>query len=512
MAAIQYPAGLPMPSSAEVTSFERRQFTQGDGPRQDRATQREWLATQDLEFRFNLTEAETFQAWWEADLDEGGAWFSAVWPLPLGLVETARRFVGAPKWDLADAGIWVVTASSEVRGGGELPQTPSIATYFLDTFTGSGLLTSHTPDVAPSGFAWAIASEFSPVGLTLNNAGGLVNTGDGSENNSNTFTPMALGTHWRAELTASVANGYADYLPKVEVTLRFGDSSTDIRLSITGQDGEAFGGVIAPTGASFTGLAEGAHLLQVDGDPGGLVLRVDGAFVGSVGGDAGLGAWSFVNVEVSSIGVSPEGSGYTTADAELDRLAIYPNTEPLDLGSVVEMRTAFLTYLEAYAADHDTVAEYDASLLSYSSAGSGTTTVETQAAFNTVDRSARSVEKDIGTSDVLAIEFVLQRLAAGQKVAVGFRCTGAAPASDEYYLAGAVGSVCTYYESDGTAGLVQGYGASPVSADPLVPGDVIGVVVSALTDKAHFYVNGVHIADGDLMNSTLFPFAGVNAA
>lgn len=124
MPAIQYPTELPTPSTGDLTAFERRQITEGDGPRQDRAMQREWLALQELEFRFNESEAETFQAWWDADLYQGGAWFSAVWPLPQGLVETARRFLGTPKWDLADAGIWFVRADSEVRGGGELPQTP----------------------------------------------------------------------------------------------------------------------------------------------------------------------------------------------------------------------------------------------------------------------------------------------------------------------------------------------------------------------------------------------------
>lgn len=121
---IVYPDTLPGPSVATITSTERRVLSQGDGPFDARAVQRDRLATQQLTFPpFSADEAATFRVWWRDTLQRGGAWFAATWALPQGFVEGVRHFVGAPKRQRV-GGFWQVTAVCEVRGRGLPPNQP----------------------------------------------------------------------------------------------------------------------------------------------------------------------------------------------------------------------------------------------------------------------------------------------------------------------------------------------------------------------------------------------------
>lgn len=114
---LRYPITLPGPISAPIQSVERRLLSSLPGPRQSRAIQRAKLAGQQVEFIFTHSEAAIFAAWVKNDLLEGGAWFSANWPLPQGGAAT-RRFVGAPAYPSYVPNLgWHVTAQCEVIPG-----------------------------------------------------------------------------------------------------------------------------------------------------------------------------------------------------------------------------------------------------------------------------------------------------------------------------------------------------------------------------------------------------------
>ena len=93
------------------------------GPQQARGLQRDYLATQRVEWEI-LTpdEAAMFHAWWKDDLGVGGAWFASTWPAPQGWVSIVRRFVGTPQWTHLPGGFWRISATLLVRGRGIPPQ------------------------------------------------------------------------------------------------------------------------------------------------------------------------------------------------------------------------------------------------------------------------------------------------------------------------------------------------------------------------------------------------------
>ena len=90
-----------------------------------RPAQRDRLATQQLTFELvDWADCMAFRQWYEVDLQRGGAWFSATWPLPQGWVSAVRRFVGQPRWDYIVAIGWRVTAECQLRGRGLAPVAP----------------------------------------------------------------------------------------------------------------------------------------------------------------------------------------------------------------------------------------------------------------------------------------------------------------------------------------------------------------------------------------------------
>lgn len=124
MTAIIFPAALPNPSVSVLTPAERRLLSDvTGGPQQARGLQRDYLATQRVEWAI-LTDAEAdaLNTWWRDTLTSGGAWFASIWPVPQGWVSVARRFVGAPQWSHLPGGFWKVAAQVQVRGRGLDPR------------------------------------------------------------------------------------------------------------------------------------------------------------------------------------------------------------------------------------------------------------------------------------------------------------------------------------------------------------------------------------------------------
>jgi hypothetical protein len=122
MAAIVYPATLPVPQTSTVTPAERRALSDAQRPRQARALQRDRLDYERLTFPpMDADHSAIFRAWWKDTLIYGGAWFAAQWPLPRGFVTAVRKFREQPRWEFVPGGYWRVSALCEVRGAGELP-------------------------------------------------------------------------------------------------------------------------------------------------------------------------------------------------------------------------------------------------------------------------------------------------------------------------------------------------------------------------------------------------------
>lgn len=110
-----YPSTLPVPRSAPLTPAERRLMSELPGPRQTRGIERDPRAGQDLEWIFTFEQMETWTAWL-AEISDGGAWWSADWPMPIGGAGQ-RRFVGAPSEPVFIARVgFTVRAHVELRG------------------------------------------------------------------------------------------------------------------------------------------------------------------------------------------------------------------------------------------------------------------------------------------------------------------------------------------------------------------------------------------------------------
>lgn len=138
MTTVNFPSSLPRPSFAPVQLAERRLLSDIEGPQQARGIQRDYLATQQLEWDLlDTAAAAAFQHWWQFTIVFGLAWFSATWPFPSGCNAVVRRFIGPPKWQYLPGGFWRVSAACEVRGRGLLPVYPTYD-IDLDSLTNAG--------------------------------------------------------------------------------------------------------------------------------------------------------------------------------------------------------------------------------------------------------------------------------------------------------------------------------------------------------------------------------------
>lgn len=116
---VRYPASLPGPTNAPIQSTDRRALS--PRPWEARETSRERLATEDIRFVYSSEQMATFRSWWRDELVYGGGWWVATWPVPQGLVERQRQFVGPYKRTYLGNGFWEVTGTVQLRGSSELP-------------------------------------------------------------------------------------------------------------------------------------------------------------------------------------------------------------------------------------------------------------------------------------------------------------------------------------------------------------------------------------------------------
>lgn len=150
-----WPTTLPAPQALPTQAAERRRLSELRGPLRARAAQRDYAATQQLQFTFTAAEAAVYKAWRDGDLQLGGAWFNATnWPLPGGAVQAVRRFLpDTERRTYLGAGIWRVQVACAVRGRG-LPVIGAAAVWDESYLSGPGVISedgrtfSETSDVA----------------------------------------------------------------------------------------------------------------------------------------------------------------------------------------------------------------------------------------------------------------------------------------------------------------------------------------------------------------------------
>lgn len=237
MTAIVYPSSLPGPSLSAVTPAERRLLSDvAGGPQQARGLQRDYLATQRVEWDIlDATEAAEFNAWWNDTLTQGGAWFASTWPAPQGWVSIVRRFVGTPQWTHLPGGFWRVSATVKVRGRGLPPEAypPHISIF---TSTGGTL-------------SWSVTGAES---VSINMGIGSVSTVAGSVSVTAVGDYTMTATNWAGTSTATVHVSFwitAEYTPSISQSYQasglvyladtfgwgggvvyFVDSSTSVRI------------------------------------------------------------------------------------------------------------------------------------------------------------------------------------------------------------------------------------------------------------------------------------------
>jgi hypothetical protein len=169
-APVRYPSGLPGPTAAPLTPTERRLASEVPGMVQYRGIQRDFHARQRVQWMLTADQAETWQTWWREELQRGGLWFAANWPLLQGRVDNVYRFAGPPTWDFIPGGprgrgMRRVSAALEVRGRGALPllygDDPIVEGVYLEDLSGVAVgapfsLVGSNPDVGPS--PWTLQS------------------------------------------------------------------------------------------------------------------------------------------------------------------------------------------------------------------------------------------------------------------------------------------------------------------------------------------------------------------
>lgn len=111
-----YPTSLPTPGALSITLASRRLSVGGEAPPLTmRRIETPWRA--DAQARWVLGPAawHAWQSFWDVDLLQGTAWFSApLWPMPYGTGVVAR-FVGAVQRVPQGRGIVALDATLHLR-------------------------------------------------------------------------------------------------------------------------------------------------------------------------------------------------------------------------------------------------------------------------------------------------------------------------------------------------------------------------------------------------------------
>lgn len=141
-----YPESLPVPQTSSITKAERRALSSEDRPREATPMQLDGKEFETLTWKpMRAEQMAVFLAWWRNELIFGGAWFSATWPLPRGMVSAVRKFVQQPQREFVPGGFWRVTATCEIRGSGVFPYVPAEPVSYTFDFTDAEVQTLEIP-------------------------------------------------------------------------------------------------------------------------------------------------------------------------------------------------------------------------------------------------------------------------------------------------------------------------------------------------------------------------------
>lgn len=130
--AVDYPAGLPLPSRSVQTPKDRVSRTGTLGPDSYATRERDYAGTIDFEIFMNATQLAIFHSWWKTDLLEGGAWFNANWPA-LRAGPIVAQFQGSLSFRHVYYGAWRVSGKVQIRGASQavIPGDPYFGSVML---------------------------------------------------------------------------------------------------------------------------------------------------------------------------------------------------------------------------------------------------------------------------------------------------------------------------------------------------------------------------------------------
>lgn len=408
---------------------------------------------------------------------------------------------------------FTLSAQIEVDTDEELGEPPATFGIYLDTFTitgeGSIPLSTHTPDIAPSGFAYA--EPMFGDELQVEPATDTLRTPDTSVvQSANEGWTLGLADYWRIELDVSADNSNSEYAPYAQFVVNGAiGQGIQVRTTFyaTGNEGSSVGmlEIMISYGESswYTTLPNYdtgvAHEVVLHGDIYGVYITVDGEFGGALYGALEF----FAAVEALRF----EFNAVSSSDAIVHRAAIYGEDEggPID-ANVIEMNTENPQYSFEYQLDMEHIGPLDTF-----SAGLWTTTPAS--ALESVQHIRLEPDTSAGgqtytastSSDDVMVEFIVQKVAPGHIVAVGLFPVGGPPFTTEAAFGGWAGIPC-YWQMNGEAG---GYGDSGNVVDSFGPGDVIGVCYDASSTSVRFYLNGAFMFAYGSMNNSVRPFATV---
>ena len=312
MAEVSYPSTLPQPRAKTDTAADRRQTSDSQAPRESRAIERERRRDEVIEFPpMTRAQASVFWAWFDDDLLDGGAWFTATYPTAQGRVAVTRKFLERPRATFvpsASGGYWLISATCETRDGP--PPVRADGPAFLETFTGSGSLIGHQPDFGSSGADWAslYGTETYPRLLGDGTAGPLA---------EEVFAAAAvtlgaavpLTAPWRVTLTADVtAQASPQAVANQAYLLLVSESDDQIEVRIQNESGGTTGVIVntfispsSPTTDTFSASISGPHVVTLDVSDTAILVKLDGGTLGTVTLDTtAFAALAYVEIELSA--------------------------------------------------------------------------------------------------------------------------------------------------------------------------------------------------------------------
>lgn len=201
MPLIAYPSVLPGPQAPlRLVPRERRAVPGIEGAFAPRSRQRDFSGgLYEATWVYSPSEMAIWRAWFQDDLLYGHRWFADELPLDGGFSTRVVRYVGEQRREHLAVGIYRITATLEVRGASELPQTvvetDGLLCHF-DNDVGGEVISAIGPNVQ-----YGVGTSLTSVVSQFGGSSGQLNNGIGESNYfSASGIAGGLDRNWRFEL------------------------------------------------------------------------------------------------------------------------------------------------------------------------------------------------------------------------------------------------------------------------------------------------------------------------